>query len=146
LVRLDAAAQMIIEDGLKQTYGHPYSVKGSEEIALSAIRHSGLVARMLERCGISPDEFCLEIERSLLLHPRSLDSQIPVTRNIRNALARSAEIAAGMGFGEIRPEHLFLGIIDTGWIDRILEQFSLTPLELRRALERLGSGDPGPAA
>jgi hypothetical protein len=139
---LTPRSQEIIDQAMRPTPLHGLVLTRPEHVAIALIEEVDLVTRIIERCGITASEFVQALRERVMW-------TLPVTARtmslyLKKGLRCAGYVAADLGFDEISPEHVFLGIVDSGAIDQVLDRFSLTPAELRTALLRLGGGDPGP--
>jgi ATP-dependent Clp protease ATP-binding subunit ClpC len=90
---------------------------GTEHLLLSLTRvPSGVVANVIGRLGLDSDSVRLEIEK-LVSHgvaTAGAAAEIPFTPRAKRALQLAADEASVFNQDQIRPEHVFLGLLLEG--------------------------------
>ena len=85
----------------------------TEHLLLGLIRENkGIVARILARSQVSPNDIRKEVEsRSVLRQKIATSAEIPFGAEMKRVLQFAAEEADRLGHSEIGPEHLLLGLL-----------------------------------
>ncbi len=117
---------------------------GTEHLLLGLLLEEGGAARaILNEQGITAEQLRAELKRAIgASTEKASNSPLPITPRVKQALESGAEAARRTHHGDVRSEHVLLGLLDQadGLARRALERFSVDIDECRRRTqERLRS-------
>jgi|SRR5579862_1963940 len=124
--------------------GHP--AIQPHHLARAALESGQIVRRLLNRCGSSPEQFIVSIEKHdflAVLLPDRGGMTSSMSKLSSKAVKNAQAIASELDDAKVTPEHLFLGACNVGVMDFVLGEHNLTLSDLRESLAAVRRADRG---